>query len=391
MNSAVTDAPSRGERVGAILAFALITMLYLTSFVVFGMIEDREWSDWLEPLSSAVWLFAFSIVGLLIAFHRSRSPIAWICLGFGFVWALWLVTDSALKYETAYPGSLSRPDLIAALSYPLWVPGVGLIAFLLLLFPDGHLPSPRWRPVAWLLTATQVTLAVTGLFLPGVIQETNQVNPLGIEAFAGFRDGWQGIALVMTLVICLLASAISLLVRFRRAEGIERLQLKWLMAAGVVSAVAYAFIFIGDFGIQLVWTVMPIAIGLSMHRHRLYDIDRLISRTAVYTLVIGSLALVYFAGLYLLGELLPLEGDVAVAGSTLAVAFLFNPLRRRVQDSVDRRFNRSRYDSRRVLEEFDRAMQNRVDPEGVVEGWVAVTSETLQPTVVAVWVRGTDG
>ncbi len=229
------------------------------------------------------------------------------------------------------PGTLARPDLIAALAYPLWVPGVGLIGFLLLLFPDGHLPSPRWRPVAWLLGGTIAILGLTELFLPGVFLDWEYVNPLGIEALEPFREGAPGVTLVLILVLCILASAVSVVVRYRRAVGIERLQLKWMMAAGLVAAIAYALLFFWDgFYIQLVWTVIPVAIGLSMHRHRLYDIDRLISRTVAYTLVVGLLAIVYAGSVFLLRERLPGQGNIAVAASTLAVAALFNPLRRRV-------------------------------------------------------------
>ena len=209
---------------------------------VYTRIESWELADLGDTLGFTVWIVAFTVVGVIIAFHRPGNPVAWICLGFSAAWSIWILLDGLLIYESANPGTLARPDLIAALAYPLWVPGVGLIGFLLLLFPDGHLPSPRWRPVAWLLGGTIAILGVTELFLPGVFQDWEYVNPLGIEALEPFREGAPGVTLVLILVLCILASAVSVVVRYRRAVGIERLQLKWMMAAGLVAALAYALL-----------------------------------------------------------------------------------------------------------------------------------------------------
>ena len=283
---------------------------------------------------------------------------------------------------------MSRPHLIAALAYPLWVPGVGLIGFLLLLFPDGHLPSPRWRPVAWLLGGDIALLTLTGFFLPGVIQETDYVNPLGIEALETFDQGIPGFALVVILVLSIVASAISVVMRYRTAVGIERLQLKWMMATGVVAAGAYALLFIwDDYDIQLVWALIPLAIGMSMHRHHLYEIDRLISRTIVYAVVVGALALVFASVIFVLQEVSPFQDDLAVAASTLAAARGFSTRLNRVQQRVDRRFNRSRYDAERVSVGFAGGLRDETDSDQIVEGWVGVVSETMQPPAVGVWTR----
>ena len=179
------------------------------------------------------------------------------------------------------------------------------------------------------------------------------MNPLGIEALEPFDQGPPGFALVVILVLCILASAVSVVVRYRGASEVERLQLKWLMAAGLLSALAYGLLFFWDeFNIQLIWASIPVAIGLSMHRHRLYDIDRLISRTVAYTVVAGVVAMVFVAVIFVFQEVLGAEGPIGVAGSTLAAAALVNPLRRRVQDRVDRRFNRSHFDAQRVADGF---------------------------------------
>jgi len=372
----------------AIAAAALIAIIYLASLIVYASTESWQGGDLADALGFSLWISAFTVVGVIIAFHRPGNRIAWICLGFAGVWSIWILLDGLLIYESAHPGTLARPDLIAALAYPLWVPGVGLIGFLLLLFPDGRLPSPRWRPVAWLLGGTVALLTLTGFFLPGVVQETVYENPLGIQALGSFDDGPAGVVLVVSLVSCIVASAVSVVFRYRRATGNERLQLKWLMAAGVVGAAAYALLFFwDDFNIQLVWAAIPVAIGLSMHRHRLYDIDRLISRTVVYAMVVGVLAIVYGGVIFLFSELSGVEGDIPVVASTLAAAAVFNPVRKRIQARVDRRFNRSRYDAERVADRFAGGLRDETDMGRIVDGWLDVVSETLQPTLLGVWVK----
>jgi hypothetical protein len=372
----------------AIGVAVLIAVIYLASLFVYARIESWQLGDWGDAIGFGLWGTAFTVVGVIIAFHRPGNPLAWICLGFSGVWSIWILLDGLLIYESIHPGTLPRPDLIAALAGPLWVPGVGLIGWLLFLFPNGRLPSPRWRPVAWLFGGTLTILASTSFFLPGVLQEREYVNPLGIEALESFDQGLPGYVLVVTLVLCILASAVSVVIRYRRAVGIERLQLKWLMAAGLLSALAYGLLFFwDDFNIQLIWASIPIAIGLSMHRHRLYDIDRLISRTVSYALVIGLLALVYIGVVFLMNLVFPLEGNLAVAASTLAAAALFNPLRRRVQARVDRRFNRTGHDAGKVTDSYGRSLGNEVDPDRIVEGWIGVVSTTIQPSTIAVWMR----
>ena len=383
MNKAANAAWSQRLAIGAA---ALITAFYLGSLLAFGNAGSWVWAD---ALGFSVWILSFTVVGVIIAFHRPGNPIAWICLAFSGVWSIWIFLDGLLAYESANPGAFSRPDLIAALAYPLWVPGVGLIGVLLLLFPDGRLPSPRWRPVAWLLAGDIALLTLTGFFLPGVIQETEYVNPLGIEILEAFDQGIPGFALVVILVLCILASAFSVVVRYRGAVGRERLQLKWLMAAGVLAAAAYALLFFWDeFNVQLVWSLIPIAIGMSMHRHHLYEIDRLISRTIVYAIVVGALAIVFASVIFVLQEVSPFQDDLAVAASTLAAAAAFNPVRSRAQERVDRRFNRSRYDAERVSAEFATGLRDETDSDRIMQGWVGVVSETMQPRAVGVWTKG---
>lgn len=384
------SVPTSRARWLAVLLQVVILGIVLATFGLQIASGEAERVDWLDTIGFATWVFAFSVVGVLIVFHRPRNPISWACLGFGLVWSVWVLVEGLLLFEGAHPGSVSQPALLAALAYPLWVPGVGLVAWLLLRFPDGRLPSHRWRPVEWLLTAAGSMLFVTGFFLPGPIQGTEWVNPLGMDEFARFADGPVAYVLVVILMLSLGASAIALVVRYLTARGVERLQLKWLVAAATVSAVGYALMFVQEYTVQLVWTTIPVAIGLSMHRHRLYDIDRLVSRTLSYGLVVGTLAAVYVGAVFLLGNLFGFEGDVAVALSTLTAAVLFAPLRRRIQTSVDRRFNRSRYDADHIIEGLVRALRDATDSEEVVNTWFGVVTDTMQPRRAGVWLRAGD-
>jgi len=232
------------------------------------------------------------------------------------------------------------------------------------------------------------------VFLPGVVQDRTVVNPLGIEGFEVFDTGFAGMTLVLALIAGITVCAISVVFRYRRAGVIERLQLKWLMAAAIVSALGYVLLFALElmfdieFEVQLVFSLIPLAIGFAMQRHRLYDIDRLISRTVVYGVVVGVLALVFAGVVLILGNVIPGDDALPVAASTLAVAAIFNPLRRRVQSRVDRFFHRSHYDAELVAAAFAGGLRDETDADRIVKGWVGVVSETMQPTAVGVWTRG---
>jgi hypothetical protein len=202
----------------------------------------------------------------------------------------------------------------------------------------------------------------------------------------------------MALVGFVILAAVSLVVRLVRSQGVERLQMKWFVFAVIsLIVVTIAQETLSDFSPVpvVVWDVLsslavlalPVAVGVSVMRYRLYEIDRIVSRTVTYLLVVALLAIVYVGGFLLVTELLPRAGDLGTAAATLAVAGLFNPVRRRVQGAVDHRFNRSRYDTQKVMDEFSGSLQTRVDSEGLVEGWLGVVSETMQPSAAAVWIK----
>lgn len=378
---------SRAGRFTAVAVLALTTLGYVLTVVNLTRLDLTAIEIIGEALALAVWLFSFAVVGALIAYQRPWNVIGWICLLFALLWSLWSWSEALLRMEAGHPGSVSNPELIAALAYPFWVPGVGLIAYLLLLFPDGHFPSPRWRPLAWILGIDLLLLTATAFFLPGPVQDTEFVNPLGIEAFAPFRDGVPSYVLVVTLIASLAASAVSVAIRFRRSSGVERLQLKWLVSAGVIASVGYATMFIVEFPVQLIWSLIPLAIFFALRRHRLYEIDRLISRTTSYAIVIVLLSVVFAGSVFVLRSLFSSDNPSIVAASTLAIAALFNPLRRRVHHGVDRIFNRSKYDAEQVAETFERSLQTRTDLAEIRGGLAEVITTTMQPSQLGIWMR----
>lgn len=368
----------------------LIVIVGLTTFALSFYARAEAsfgWSKWLEALGTVGWLAAFAVVGALVVSHRSGNVVGWLCLAFSSIWAIWTAGDSLLLYNELHPGTLQNPGLVAALIHPLWVPGIGLVGLLMLLFPDGKVPSPRWRPVLWGLLVVIAVLTVTEFFLPGVVQERTVVNPFGIDAFEVFR-GPVGLVLVVLLVGGIVLSAVSVVFRYRRAGQVERLQLKWLMAAALVSAVSYALLFVFDaFTVQLIFSLIPISIWIAMRRYRLYEIDRFISRTVAYGLVVATLAAVYAGAVFILQGLRPGSDSLAVAASTLMVAAIFSPVRRRIQARVDRFFNRSHYDAERVVNAFASELRNETDADRIVLGWTRVAAQTMEPNAVGVWTK----
>lgn len=382
MISALALSPKTLRR-SAAGVFTLITVLYVsTLFLV------REMPNGLvEVAFYGVWLFAFSVVGLVVALRIPDNRIAWLCLAFGMVWAPWITVEAAVGLDPA-AGTIPYLDYLFAVTYPLWVPGVAVIALLLLVFPDGHLPSRGWRHLLRVLGFSCLILFVTGFILPGDYNgETAWTNPLGVAAI----ENWRGFlnSLVVVLAGCLLGAGASVVVRFRRAAGLERLQLKWLVGAGVVSALVYLPLLFLSSGVpvQLVWALIPLAVGVSILRYRLFEIDRLISRTVAYILVAGFLAAVYVSVATLLGTILAAGSDLAVAASTLVAAVLFNPVRRRLAAAVDRRFNRSRYRAEVVALDFSDRLRHRLDADEIAADLLSVANKTMQPAAVSLWIR----
>jgi hypothetical protein len=348
----------------------------------------------LDGVVGVGFVVAFATVGALLAWKRPRNPIGWLLSATGLAYAL---ADFSVLVFPHFP----RTVTLAAWLGWIWLLGMGLCVFVVLLFPSGHLPSRRWRPAAWAAGAGLAGWVLGNAFAPTIITDSpSKPNPVGVTGPAG--DIFElmlvvGVALVAATGV---AAVLSLAFRYRRAGTAERAQLKWLVYAGVL-VVAAILIGLGP----VVWLVgpgdaatnlqnaissgavalVPVAIGVAVLRYRLYDIDRVISRTLAYAIVTGVLIGIY-AGLVLLAtEVLGIHGAVAVAAATLIAAALFNPVRRRVQHRVDRRFNRARYDAETTVAAFAARLKDAVDLDTVRSDLASVVQTALEPAQVRVW------
>jgi hypothetical protein len=346
-------------------------------------------------------VLAFTLVGVLVSSRLPANPIGWICLAIGLTMMLAGAADEYSVYalETR-PGSLPAGEYLAWLGSWLWIPSVVLIGtFMVLLFPNGRLPSRRWRVVAWLAVAVLISASLSEAFSPGRLAEVqaNVTNPLGIESARSALEllGAGGIPL---LPVCFVASALSMVLRFRRSSGEERQQLKWFASAVALLAVSFPFAFVVSSGVvedfvTLTFAGLPVAVGIAILRYRLYDIDLIINRTLVYGSLTASLAAVYFGGVTatqtifraLTGQ--EQQPQLAVVVSTLIIAALFNPLRRRIQSFIDRRFYRRKYDAAKTLAVFSAKLRDETDLDALSEDLVGVVRETMQPAHVSLWLR----
>jgi hypothetical protein len=273
------------------------------------------------------------------------------------------------------------------------------LALLLMVFPTGRLPSRRWRPVAWAAGAVFVLAALSSPLLPGSPADGLRPNPIAIPALEGvLRLAYATANAVLFGVI--LAALVSLVVRFRRATGVERQQLKWfaygtallllLPVAGAVGARLGDTA--GELLVAAIVSALPVAIGIAVLRYRLYDIDRLVNRTVVYGLLTMLLAGVYAGLVFALSQLLnpaDQQSALAVAASTLVVAALFQPARRRIQGLVDRRFNRRRYDAARTVAAFSTRLRDQIELDTLSTELLAVVDQTVQPVQLSLWLRPT--
>jgi hypothetical protein len=387
---------------------AALTLVALAFLVINGSTEhpNSVGSSGLDAALLLVFL-TFPTVGALIAASRPQNAIGWIFLGAGIGAAM---EDAALGYATytlvSEPGSLPGGAAAALVADVVWVPTLTLSTTLLfLLFPGGRLPSRRWKPVVYLAVAITVGYAAGTLFIPAPLYFFPDVaNPLGINGaevvLKPVLDATSGPAILCSVAL----AVVALVLRFRRSQGDERAQMKWLAYTGALLVlftpaavilgsrdVQVAGVFVSDVLFTLIVGLIPVAVGVAILRHRLYDIDVVINRTLVYGALTATLIAAYLAGVLLLQlALSPLttQSDLAVAGSTLAVAALFRPLRTRIQALVDRRFYRRRYDAQRTLAGFGTRLRDEVELENVSADLRAVVAETVQPAHVSLWLRG---
>jgi hypothetical protein len=342
-----------------------------------------------------------STVGAVLASRRPRHPVGWLLLAL----ALSLVATAGAAQYLVY-GLLVHPGALpgaryAALYYPATVfTALALVGFVLLLTPTGSLPSPGWRWWARGMVAAPVVLLLVVTLAPGPLDPRYQAvgGPFDFRGLSGVVLVANQVALAVTLLAVVVAAG-SLVVRFHRARGVERLQLRWVAAAAALVSLAGVVVLAGlaaggrgapgllGWAAGVCVAVLPVAVGAAVLRYRLYDLDRIISRALAYGLLTVLLGGGYAGVVLGLGQLLGQSSSLAVAGATLAVAAVFQPARRRIQAAVDRRFNRRRYDAARTIAAFSARLRDEVDLDTLTGELLGVVEQTMQPTRVSLWLR----
>jgi hypothetical protein len=354
----------------------------------------------------SAWAFLpFGVVGFVVAWRRPRNPLGWILAGLAVAGAfsddgsLYAIADYRLRHGTLPLG------WVAMLAQPAWAPAIVLIGLAVLLFPDGAPASPLLRWVLWLYLAPALLWMVTAyvLTVDAIVRHDIRVdsggNLLALDNGASSPAWWNVLqyTVFITILLGLLLSLAGQVASYRRSSGERRQQLKWLLGglvaglAGLVIGIAlgHAAGFWGVAGqVALAAGILavPVAMGVAILKYRLYDIDRIISRTLAYAIITGLLVGFYAGPVLLATEVLQLRTPVAVAAATLAAAALFNPVRRRVQRAVDRRFNRARYDAEETVAAFAARLKDAVDLDAVREDLTGVVQAALEPAHVALWI-----
>jgi MFS family permease len=394
--------PARRRRWPAWLAWALAGLTVLGLVASFWLGELVFSTGW-EPRPATATLGAVILVmvstaavGALVASRRPRHPVGWLLLGVGLALAVTLLVQAYVDYGLlARPGALPGARYLAGFAYSTALIWVSCAGFVLLLTPTGSLPSSRWRWWARLAAAAPVVMVLGSVVQPDPLAPDYHGNPLAVPALARVLVV-PAVAGVVVVPVSLLVGAGSLVVRFRRARGVERQQLRWLalaaaLAAGLLLVALAGFLLANDnvafASLSLGVALLPLATGAAILRYRLYDLDRIISRTLAYALLTVLLGGGYAAVVLGLGQLLGRDSSLVVAAATLAVAAAFQPARRRVQELVDRRFNRSRYDAARTITAFAARLRQQVDLDTLTAELLAVVDQTMQPASASLWLR----
>jgi hypothetical protein len=387
-----------------VLSLALTALSLLLFILNLSYPNTHLYEPWLDNTLSAVF---YPTVGAIVASRRPENPVGWLLCLYGLVISIgYFCAEYAIYALLAQPDSLPAGEAMAWIVS--WVLPIinGLTVFYILLFPTGRLPSRHWGWLGWLTVAFVVVGVILAAFssgaLLGILGPIQ--NPLGIEGFSNiyYKAFWFIMAPLLTA-----AAALAVFIRLRRAIGVERQQIKWFAYAAVatVSAGTLAYIIprvidtplwferVG-FALNIAFIpAIPIAIGIAILRYRLYDIDILINRTLVYSSLTLMLALVYFGGVTatqvvftaLTGQ--EEQPQLTIVVSTLVIAALFTPLRRRIHSFIDRRFYRRKYDARKTLEAFSAQLRDETDLNALSEDLVGVVRETMQPAHVSLWLR----
>jgi hypothetical protein len=342
-----------------------------------------------------VYPLGYATVGLVLTRRRPANPIGWLYAAAGLTWSLGIPGDAWVDQLVAGQRPLPLAAQLSAVFGEFnWAPATVLGVILpALLVPDGRLRSRRWRPVAVAAVAAGVLALVGNALAPVQLEDTGIPNPFALPGAAGDLAGAVGGLSTLLWLVVLVVSLACVVLRFRSSAGIERQQLRWVVAG---AAGAVAGLFLGAVTPQrtVVSSVLyagvlcvPVAVAVAVLRYRLWDLDRLISRTLTYTLVTALLIVPYLLIVPAAGHLAGGSGSLAVAAATLTAVALFQPLRRRVQALVDRRFNRRRYDAARTVEHFAARLRDQVDLQALHGELLAVVDQSMQPAAASLWLR----
>jgi hypothetical protein len=395
-------AASRLAWLACAVSLALVASALVLILLGWSTRLPEGWTSWREQALAVVGFIGAPIVGGLIASRRPANIYGWLWLGLGMAQALLQFGQAYAAYALVVePGSLPAPRMVVTVFGQGWVASIVIVPFLWLLFPDGRLPSPRWKILAWAVVLVGAPLLILAPLAPGESGTAPVENPIDMENAAGETIGALVDPGVQILFVAIVLSALSLVFRYRRASGIQRQQIKWFAYAAALNGFLVT-IDILDFSQLLgdaLWTIISslafaslyVAVGIAVLRYRLYDIDILINRTLVYGSLTMMLVLLYFVGVTLLqsllGSLTGQESQLAVVASTLVIAAMFNPLRHRIQSLIDRRFYRRKYDARKTLEAFSARLRDETNLDALSEEVARVVRETMQPEHVSVWLR----
>jgi hypothetical protein len=385
----------------SLCAFSLV--LTVLSVVLLALIfSDPNAKIYVYWLENTILPITFSIIGAIIASRLPANPLGWLFCAAACVAAVAHFSGEYAIYALlVQPDALPAGNALAWIASWVWILFIGCLVLSLVLFPDGRLPGRSWRWLVWLTLLLTSFGSVWQAFTPGVILSLESIrNPLGIEGLPKANDPVQAIMFALMFV----AVASSLFVRLLRSRGIERQQIKWpaYTAAMAATGSILTYTIAEATGAQWIqWTgfviliaaivSFPLSVGIAIVRYRLYEIDLIINRTLVYGSLTATLVALYFGVIVVLQRIFVLlasqQSTLAVVASTLLIAALFTPLRRRIQSFIDRSFYRRKYDAARTLEGFSMKLRSETDLEALTDDLVGVVEETMQPTHVSLWLR----
>src|SRR5215213_4532745 len=383
------------------VSLALVVLGLLVTVIGSSMALTFYWTKWRDQAILLVAIIGAPLLGGLIASHRPRNPYGWLWCGLGLGAALWMFAQTYYTFAmTVGVGSLLARNLVLFVgAWVGWVVVATLIPCVLLLFPDGKLPSRRWRFLMWPIVAAGAVFLISGLFASGLSPFAPTFNPFAVGGVIGdFITGIRDVGMRVFL-IAVIPAALSLVFRFHRAGGTERQQIKWLAYAAVlfgsiisIGVLGYEDLFsrtLSTLHVAVGFAGLYIAVGVAILRHHLYAIDVVINRTLVYGSLTAVLAAVYLGGVlvlqYAFRALTGEESQFAVVASTLIIAALFIPLRRRIQGFIDRRFYRRKYDAAKTLEAFSAKLRDETDLDSLRDDLMGVVRETMEPAHVSLW------